>query len=452
MECHIVARSKGGPRSGALSSREVDQYKNLILLCPTHHKLVDDQAKEYTAEALRTLKREHEEWVDETLEWRAKMPDSLWPELRAYGETLRLEHIDGEMPDQYRKVLDELGAFTFITADLLGADELLFAIRAKPGGLVLAFKFVMGRVYFAAEDDGQLDACLDGYVEAVAVEDKTDDVRRFRDRDPDGELSAEATFDLAASNLQDVLNWAGGEEATLQFRKAAPTDAPEFAFHVEGETVTGAAGPAETFEFPFSDFDESDNHDVTKNIKISLVEDEYSRRKEEGKDVAMEFFANLFSMSVLDALDLNGIHPKRIVREKDLLARLLRDSFFGSLLILRAADGDLEDPEIRSWAEENVDPRPPDGLRAVLPDAARTAVAEFVGQSATFGGDEGELEEDVLQLLYSAISQWWEHKHNSSNDEWLQQLFVDRIEWWDTPVARDEIYEIVDRAKARLDA
>ena len=37
---------------------------NLLLLCRVHHKMVDDQFETYTAELLRSIKENHERWVD----------------------------------------------------------------------------------------------------------------------------------------------------------------------------------------------------------------------------------------------------------------------------------------------------------------------------------------------------------------------------------------------------
>jgi hypothetical protein len=58
-ECHIVARSPGGPRAGQIE--DPDGYRNLILLCRKHHKQVDDQPAHFTVERLRQIKRDHEE-------------------------------------------------------------------------------------------------------------------------------------------------------------------------------------------------------------------------------------------------------------------------------------------------------------------------------------------------------------------------------------------------------
>lgn len=62
--CHIHAASAAGPRFDPNQS-EVgrDEPENLIILCPTHHSLVDQDSSTYTAEVLRTIKAQHEERV-----------------------------------------------------------------------------------------------------------------------------------------------------------------------------------------------------------------------------------------------------------------------------------------------------------------------------------------------------------------------------------------------------
>lgn len=67
-EAHIVARKLDGPRGRtSLPSEKRDLYDNLILLCRTHHKLVDDQFTTHTVARLLEFKAAHEEWVSETL-------------------------------------------------------------------------------------------------------------------------------------------------------------------------------------------------------------------------------------------------------------------------------------------------------------------------------------------------------------------------------------------------
>ena len=62
-ECHIVARSLAGPRGEAEPRGEVDGIDNLILLCANCHEVVDSQPEKWTPDALRALKRDHEQKV-----------------------------------------------------------------------------------------------------------------------------------------------------------------------------------------------------------------------------------------------------------------------------------------------------------------------------------------------------------------------------------------------------
>ena len=62
-EAHIVSEEPNGPRFRPMPRKEVDSYANLLLLCPSDHKIVDEQVTYYTEQRLQTLKREHEQWV-----------------------------------------------------------------------------------------------------------------------------------------------------------------------------------------------------------------------------------------------------------------------------------------------------------------------------------------------------------------------------------------------------
>ena len=62
-EAHIVSEEPNGPRFRPMPRKEVDAYANLLLLCPSDHKIVDEQVTYYTEQHLQTLKREHEKWV-----------------------------------------------------------------------------------------------------------------------------------------------------------------------------------------------------------------------------------------------------------------------------------------------------------------------------------------------------------------------------------------------------
>lgn len=66
-EAHIVSEESNGPRFRPMPKKEVDGYGNLILLCPSDHKIVDEQVSNYTEQHLQTLKRDHEKWVKQRM-------------------------------------------------------------------------------------------------------------------------------------------------------------------------------------------------------------------------------------------------------------------------------------------------------------------------------------------------------------------------------------------------
>jgi hypothetical protein len=59
--CHIKAQSVGGPRYDAgQSETERHAFENLILMCPTHHDVIDGDVGIYSVDRLRQLKMYHE--------------------------------------------------------------------------------------------------------------------------------------------------------------------------------------------------------------------------------------------------------------------------------------------------------------------------------------------------------------------------------------------------------
>lgn len=59
--CHINARSAEGPRYAAeQTDEERHSYGNLLLLCPIHHQVIDDDPVAYTTERLQQMKLTHE--------------------------------------------------------------------------------------------------------------------------------------------------------------------------------------------------------------------------------------------------------------------------------------------------------------------------------------------------------------------------------------------------------
>lgn len=60
--CHIKAARPGGPRYDPdQPAAERHGYDNLILLCPTHHTVIDDDEEAYTVARLAKMKADHEQ-------------------------------------------------------------------------------------------------------------------------------------------------------------------------------------------------------------------------------------------------------------------------------------------------------------------------------------------------------------------------------------------------------
>jgi len=61
--CHIKARSPGGPRyDPSQSPEERDGFENLILMCASHNKIIDDPnlVKGFPVELLVSYRKDHE--------------------------------------------------------------------------------------------------------------------------------------------------------------------------------------------------------------------------------------------------------------------------------------------------------------------------------------------------------------------------------------------------------
>lgn len=84
---HIVGHSNQGPRpDGAFPSEQRNKYENLILLCPSHHAMVDKQDSTYTVEGLRKIKDDHERWVSD--QTRSAVPGVGFSELDTVTKAL----------------------------------------------------------------------------------------------------------------------------------------------------------------------------------------------------------------------------------------------------------------------------------------------------------------------------------------------------------------------------
>lgn len=65
---HIIADRVNGPRGDkVLSPKLAKEESNIIVLCFEHHKLIDENEKEYTVQLLNEMKEEHENYIEELM-------------------------------------------------------------------------------------------------------------------------------------------------------------------------------------------------------------------------------------------------------------------------------------------------------------------------------------------------------------------------------------------------
>ena len=101
---HIRARRSGGPRyDPEMDDGERDEYSNLIILCPTHHEIVDKAPEEYPPEVLEQWKREHEKQSPDVPELSGDLLEGLFDEVEP---TMLLVHVQEGEIDALRDILD----------------------------------------------------------------------------------------------------------------------------------------------------------------------------------------------------------------------------------------------------------------------------------------------------------------------------------------------------------
>jgi hypothetical protein len=69
-----------------MPASERDSHRNLILLCPTHHAVVDKTPHSHNAETLKQWKSDHEDWVHTELA--AAMPSVTFAELAVITDAM----------------------------------------------------------------------------------------------------------------------------------------------------------------------------------------------------------------------------------------------------------------------------------------------------------------------------------------------------------------------------
>lgn len=61
--CHIIGDSSNGPRGGEESEALAKDIKNIVLMCPACHKMIDSDTKKYTIEVVEGMKKRHEDRI-----------------------------------------------------------------------------------------------------------------------------------------------------------------------------------------------------------------------------------------------------------------------------------------------------------------------------------------------------------------------------------------------------
>ena len=105
--CHIHAVSPGGPRHNSdQDTSERNDVDNLIILCPTHHSLVDQAPSTYTASALRQMKGQHETRVAAMMESAGVAIDNQ--QAVDFARQVAVESVDFAIIVALRRELDAL--------------------------------------------------------------------------------------------------------------------------------------------------------------------------------------------------------------------------------------------------------------------------------------------------------------------------------------------------------
>lgn len=61
--CHVIGDSPNGPRGGEQSESLAKDIKNIVLMCPNCHKIIDSDTEKYTIEIIEGMKKRHEDRI-----------------------------------------------------------------------------------------------------------------------------------------------------------------------------------------------------------------------------------------------------------------------------------------------------------------------------------------------------------------------------------------------------
>jgi hypothetical protein len=146
-EAHIVAEEDNGPRGNpAMPIPERNAYPNRVLLCGTHHRLIDkDHGVHFAVTQLHRLKADHEAWVDHLL-------SGTQTEAETHARKRQELLLEGASASRGRLVARWVAAgvspelaLTLADDDTVGAPERLGRTLPATGLAVLAGDFGSGK-------------------------------------------------------------------------------------------------------------------------------------------------------------------------------------------------------------------------------------------------------------------------------------------------------------------
>ncbi|MHA1408106.1 MAG: HNH endonuclease [Candidatus Heimdallarchaeaceae archaeon] len=138
---HIRGLKPNSPRYDPnMTDEERNSIDNLILLCPTHHEIIDKQPDVYTVEKILKMKMDHERWVEESV--RKSMPDVTYAELKVIidylveiNENIKIDFDTIPLKDKIKRNSLSSKAETLIKHGLLKVKLVEEYIERYPKGI-----------------------------------------------------------------------------------------------------------------------------------------------------------------------------------------------------------------------------------------------------------------------------------------------------------------------------
>jgi len=132
-EAHIKGEKPGAPRYDPQQLQEDrDGYQNHILLCPTHHVVIDDDPKKWTVDKLRDIKAKHEQEV---------VDNRQFPPLRRDLEKLVQQYTgsDQELGLSVPEIIEDRKDIQIVRVDASVEGGVETEIKVLPGQTITFF-------------------------------------------------------------------------------------------------------------------------------------------------------------------------------------------------------------------------------------------------------------------------------------------------------------------------